>query len=391
LLLTLQAFDELLLLVAGGRTAYFGPLGDGAERLVDHLQSIPKVIPIRPRANPATWMLEVTASAAEEAMHVDFAEAYASSDLAREMDRVIAQHEQPAPGSQPLQLAHLGVAPWNVQFKANFRRFWLQYWRAPEYNLTRLIVTIGVALVFGSLFWDQGNDVSDAAGVLNVAGVIFSSVLFIGITDCLTVQHLAASQRAVMYRERAAGYYSEASFAIAQIAVEWPYLFFQTLLYSSNAYFMIGFAAEAGKFFSFVLFFFLTLCYFTCFGQAAVALTPSVALSNVLCSFFFGFWNLFCGFLKPEPALPPYWQWFYYLNPVSWSLSSLSISQLGDLDDTQLTDFEGKTVTVPQFLEERFNWQEALLWPTVAILLAFFVVFAFVNVFALRNINYQRR
>ena len=63
-----------------------------------------------------------------------------------------------------------------------------------------------------------------------------------------------------------------------------------------------------------MLFFFLTLLYFVVFGIAAVALTPAVALANVLCSFFFGMWNLTCGFLIPSPAIPPYW--FYYINPV---------------------------------------------------------------------------
>ena len=37
-------------------------------------------------------------------------------------------------------------------------------------------------------------------GVLNIAGVLFSSTLFMGITNCLTIQHLIAMQRTVFYR-----------------------------------------------------------------------------------------------------------------------------------------------------------------------------------------------
>ena len=37
-------------------------------------------------------------------------------------------------------------------------------------------------------------------GVLNIMGVLFSSTLFLGISDCLTVQHLMAAQREVFYR-----------------------------------------------------------------------------------------------------------------------------------------------------------------------------------------------
>jgi hypothetical protein len=32
------------------------------------------------------------------------------------------------------------------------------YWRFPAYNLIRLFVTTIVALLFGTLFWDQGTE-----------------------------------------------------------------------------------------------------------------------------------------------------------------------------------------------------------------------------------------
>lgn len=81
---------------------------------------------------------------------------------------------------------------------------------------------------------------------------------------------------------------------------------------------MVWFARDAAKFFWFYFLFFLTLWYFTTLGMAAVNLTPSVPLANVLCSFFFGFWNLLSGFLIPIPAMPGYWVWAAWINPVMW-------------------------------------------------------------------------
>ena len=77
-----EAFDEMLLLKPGGRTVYWGPLGDGAERMIDYFEAIPGVAPIKPRVNPANWMLEITAPGNEEALGLDFAKVYGQSDIA---------------------------------------------------------------------------------------------------------------------------------------------------------------------------------------------------------------------------------------------------------------------------------------------------------------------
>lgn len=44
------------------------------------VQSIKGITPITDGYNPATWMLEVTTSAAEEKLGVDFADIYRNSD-----------------------------------------------------------------------------------------------------------------------------------------------------------------------------------------------------------------------------------------------------------------------------------------------------------------------
>lgn len=45
------------------------------------LQAIPGVPKIKEGYNPATWMLEVSATSAESQLGVDFAEIYANSSL----------------------------------------------------------------------------------------------------------------------------------------------------------------------------------------------------------------------------------------------------------------------------------------------------------------------
>jgi ABC-type multidrug transport system ATPase subunit/ABC-type multidrug transport system permease subunit len=50
-------FDRLLLLGAGGYQIYFGDVGRRAQGFVKYLSRCPGITPIKPRVNPASWML----------------------------------------------------------------------------------------------------------------------------------------------------------------------------------------------------------------------------------------------------------------------------------------------------------------------------------------------
>ncbi|KAL6780792.1 hypothetical protein ACKKBF_B11655 [Auxenochlorella protothecoides x Auxenochlorella symbiontica] len=386
-----EAFDELLLLKPGGRCVFAGPVGLESSQLIDYFMATPGVKPIKERYNPANWMLEQTNPHNESLLGVDFSEVFAGSKQARENEKLIEAAHAVAPGMPDLQYADMEVSGAWVQLGHLLRRNFVMYWRAPDYNITRFGVTLLVAFVFGSLAWEQGEARDTTSGVLNIAGLLFASTLFIGVSNCMSVQPIAESQRSVMYRERAAGMYSVAPYSVAQVVVELPYLVVQTLSYSVIVYWMVAFIASASKFFYFVFIFGLTLAYFTAYGQMCLNLMPELALANVFTSFFFGFWNLMCGFLIPASAIPGWWIWCYYINPVSWTLYALIVSQLGDLDDEYIVNFTNQSVPIPVFLVELFDYKYSMLWPSIAIIIAFCVVFNFVSFLSLRILNYQNR
>ncbi|CAF2050592.1 unnamed protein product [Brassica rapa subsp. trilocularis] len=56
---------------------------------------------------------------------------------------------------------------------------------------------------------------------------------------------------------------------------------------------------------------------FTFYGMMAVAMTPNHHMASVVFSAFYGIWNLFSGFLLPRPSMPVWWEWYYWLCPVS--------------------------------------------------------------------------
>lgn len=55
--------------------------------------------------------------------------------------------------------------------------------------------------------------------------------------------------------------------SVAQVLVELPYVALQSLLYSGITYLLVGFELAAAKFFWYLLFTFLTLTFFTYYGE----------------------------------------------------------------------------------------------------------------------------
>lgn len=283
-----ESFDELLVLKPGGYCIYNGPLGLEASSLIAYFSAIPGVEPMEPQMNPANWMLEQTAPRLEADLGVDFSEIYSESVMAKEANAITAQAAQPPAGSKPLDFADMKTSPIFTQFKLLLNRLFTIYWRMPRYNLIRFAVTVLVVAVFGSIFFGQGQDYLEDGNpgtLLNIAGVIFMSVLFLGATNSLTIQGVVAEQRSVFYRERAAGMYKEVPFAIAQGIVEIPFLLVQSVLYVLPLYYMIGFSAESAKVAYFFLFFFITLWYFTEYGATCVNISPDLGIATLLTSF----------------------------------------------------------------------------------------------------------
>ncbi|KAH1240271.1 Pleiotropic drug resistance protein 1 [Glycine max] len=95
-----EAFDELFLMKHGGQEMYVVPLGPHSSQLVKYFESIEGVSKIKDCYNPATWMLEVTTSAQELTLGVDFHEIYKNSELCRRNKLLIAKLGNPIPGSE---------------------------------------------------------------------------------------------------------------------------------------------------------------------------------------------------------------------------------------------------------------------------------------------------
>ncbi|KAK9934094.1 hypothetical protein M0R45_021251 [Rubus argutus] len=384
-----EAFDELILMKTGGRIIYSGQLGQHSSRVIEYLESIPGVPSIKDNYNPATWMLEVTSKSAEADLGIDFAQIYRESALYENNQELVKQLSSPSPGSKDLEFPTRYPQNGWGQFKACFWKQNLSYWRSPTYNLTRILFICSSSLLFGTLFWNQGEKINNQQELFNVFGSMFAAIIFFGINNCSTVLPFVATERNVLYRERYAGMFSSWAYSFAQVLVELPYSFTQAVLYVVITYPMIGYHWSAYKIFWVFYSMFCTILCFNYLGMLLVSLTPNVQVASIVASSAYTMLTLFSGFIVPGPKIPKWWLWLYYLCPTSWALNGMLTSQYGDVQK-EVVVF-GETKTVAAFLQDYFGYHHHLLGLVAVVLLLFPIVFAFLFAYFIGKLNFQRR
>ncbi|KAM0019486.1 putative ABC transporter, AAA+ ATPase domain, ABC-2 type transporter [Helianthus debilis subsp. tardiflorus] len=385
-----EAFDELMLMKRGGQVIYAGPLGHHSRLLVEYFQKISGITRIKDGQNPATWMLEVSSSKVEAQLNVDFASIYAQSELYRRNQELIQDLSTPAPGVHDLHFPTKYSQSFFEQCNACLWKQLLSYWRHPQYNVVRFLMTTVIGVMFGIIFWDKGQKTSQQQDLMNMLGAMYAAVMFLGGTNTQSVQTVVSIERTVFYREKAAGMYSPLPYAFAQVAIEVIYVCIQTLIYSLLLYSMIGFAWSASKFLWFYFFVYMCFIYFTLYGMMLVALTPNYHIAAITMSFFLSFWNLFSGFIIPRTQIPIWWRWYYWGSPVAWTLYGLITSQVGQNED--LVEVPGAgSVPVREFIKNYMGFEYDFLGYVAMAHVGWVVLFFIVFVCGIKFLNFQKR
>ncbi|CAN1121676.1 Pleiotropic drug resistance protein 1 [Linum perenne] len=381
-----ESFDELFLLKRGGQEIYVGPLGINSCHMIQYFEGVRGIKKINQGYNPATWMLDITKPAVEAELGVDFATTYRQSKLYKTNRMTIRRLSKPAPGSSDLYFPSKYSTSVFTQSVACLWKLHKSYWRNLTYTGARLFFTTTIALMFGTMFWNLGKNTTKEQDLFNAFGSMYGSVFFIGVQNALSVQPVIDVERSVLYRERAVRMYAGFPFAIAQAMIEIPYVFVQALLYSTIMYPLIGYDLSPHKSLWFFFIMFFTLLYFTFYGLMTLALTPNQHIAYVLSGAFYGLWNLFSGFVVPRTRIPVWWRWYYWANPVAWTLNGLLTSQYGD-DERELES----GITIRSFLKLYYDFESNQLRVVATVIVGFGLLFGFVFAVSIKHLNFQKR
>ncbi|KAH3664070.1 hypothetical protein OGAPHI_004784 [Ogataea philodendri] len=328
----LKEFDRLLFLAKGGRTVYFGDLGDNCQTLIDYFEKYgsPKC---PPEANPAEWMLEVIGAAPGSHALQDYHEVWLKST-----ERKVIRDELKRMESELAKLPVSTVPHAQDEFASSFltqyllvtRRVLEQYWRTPTYVWNKIILVVIASLFNGFSFYNAGTSIQ---GLQNqMLSIFMLSIMLLNFVDQMLPQF--ANQRSLYeVRERPSKTFSWQAFILAQVTAEMPY----NLICGTIAYFCwyypVGLyknasaahdtAQRGGLNWLLMIGFF---AFSTTLGQAAMAGMDHEDNAANLVSLLYTMALTFCGALVVPTG---FWVFMYRASPLSYWLSSTLSSAVG--------------------------------------------------------------
>lgn len=193
-----QQFDRLLFLAKGGKTVYFGNIGEDSRTLLDYFQQH-GARACDKEENPAEYILEVISNVTNnkgEDWHSVWKGSEEHQAVETEIDRIHAEKQNEAAAGEDEASSQAEFAmPFFSQLQAVSYRVFQQYWRMPAYIFAKFMLGIVAGLFIGFSFFQSSTSL---AGMQNV---IFSVFLLTTIFTTLVQQ---VSQQADLFGESCA-------------------------------------------------------------------------------------------------------------------------------------------------------------------------------------------
>eukprot|EP00644_Phytophthora_capsici_P014051 jgi/Phyca11/539268/estExt2_Genewise1Plus.C_PHYCAscaffold_30168 len=404
-------FDHLLLLKRGGETVFVGELGEKCRKLVEYFESIPGVSPLPDRYNPATWMLECIGAGVNNVASMDFVEYFKNSEEKRFLDHEMALEgvTVPAPHLPEMIFQKKRAASSWTQAKFLTVRFMRMYWRTPTYNMTRFIIGLFLAVLFGLTYVDV--EYVSYQGINGGVGMVFMTTLFNGIVSFNGVLPIASGDRAAFYRERASQTYNSLWYFVGSTIAEIPYVFFSCLIFTVIFFPLAGFTGFGTGVLYWINVSLLVLMQ-TYMGQLFVYALPSVEVAAIIGVLINSIFFLFMGFNPPAKSIPSGYRWLYTITPQRYSLSILEALVFTDCPNeptwnSTLGAYENvgselacqpvtslpltiDHITVKEYVESVFEMKHDDIWSNFGYVFVFIGVFRVLALLSLRYITTRR-
>ncbi|CAI7573472.1 unnamed protein product [Penicillium pancosmium] len=315
-------FDTLLLLARGGKTVYFGDIGDNAATIKHYFGQYGAECPTE--ANPAEFMIDVVTGGIEAVKDKDWHQIWLDSPeqnaMITELDTMVDDAASKAPGT--VSDGYEFSMPLWEQVKIVTRRMNVALFRNTNYVNNKFSLHIISALLNGFSFWRPGPSVT----ALNLKMFTIFNFVFVAPGVINQLQPLFIQRRDIYdAREKKSKMYSWVAFVTGLIVSEFPYLCICAVLYFACWYYPVwrlphDSDRSGATFFMMLIYEFI----YTGIGQFVAAYAPNPTFAALVNPLIISILVLFCGVFVPYTQLNVFWKyWMYYLNPFNYVVSGM--------------------------------------------------------------------
>ena len=335
-----QRFDRLLFLAKGGKTVYFGEVGDNAKILTRYFEKN-GAHPCPPEANPAEWMLEVIGAAPGTHTDIDWNDTWRTSPEYKAVHDELDTLKNERPGLSRVRTRSKDkasyrqfAAPFWVQYKEVQKRVFEQYWRTPSYIYAKISLCTLAGLFIGFSFFNAKNT---QQGLQNqLFGLFMLFTIFGQLTQ--QIMPLFVTQRALYeVRERPSKTYSWQSFMLSNIVAELPYNLVGATLLFFCWYYPIGLYNNAAITDSvhergalMWLFIVAFLMFASTFAHMVIAGVDDAETGGNIANLMFSLTLIFCGVLAGPSQFPGFWIFMYRLSPFTYLVEGMLATAVKD-------------------------------------------------------------
>ncbi|RFU81145.1 multidrug resistance cdr1 [Trichoderma arundinaceum] len=326
-----QRFDRLLFLAKGGRTVYFGDIGENSSTMTSYFEKhgAPKC---SPGENPAEWMLQAIGAAPGSLTDIDWHETWLNSSEYQDVQTELQRLKDEGNSHSATEISDKAsyaefAAPFWAQFLVVTQRVFQQLWRTPSYIYSKFVLCFSVSLFIGLVFLNAPLTIQ---GLQNQMFAIFNILTIFGQLVQQQMPHFVIQRSLYEVRERPSKTYSWKVFMLSQVVVEIPWNTVMSVVMFVCVYYPVGFnknAEPAGQVVErggLMWLLFWQFLVFTCtFAHACIAITDTAEAGGNLANVFFMMCLIFCGVLASPESMPGFWIFMYRVSPFTYWVSAV--------------------------------------------------------------------
>ncbi|CAI7675725.1 unnamed protein product [Penicillium discolor] len=325
-----QRFDRLLFLAKGGRTIYFGEIGENSSTLSNYFQRN-GAHHLTPGENPAEWMLDVIGAAPGTHSEIEWPKVWRESPEYGKVKEHLSELKSTLSSKAEVDTSPNAfrefAAPFYVQLWECLLRVFAQYFRTPTYIWSKAALCIFTSLYIGFSFFHAQNSIQ---GLQNQMFSVFMLMTIFGNLVQQIMPNFVTQRSLYEVRERPSKTYSWQAFMISNILVELPWNTLMSVFIYLCWYYPIGLyrnaepsdaVSERGALMFLLIWSFLL--FTSTFAHMVIAGIELAETGGNIATLLFSLCLIFCGVLSTKEALPGFWIFMYRVSPFTYLVSAM--------------------------------------------------------------------